>query len=194
VRTAEFKGKVGLEAVRGVKTVTEIAQEYGVHPVLVCQRKKEILDNAAPLFDARRGLKLVDESSPEDKLYREIGRLKMQVDRLKKNRGLPQAERSHWIEREDKVPLAMQCELAGVPRSSGHTLMEAVCRRQLADAEELKLRALIDEEYTKHPFYGSRRMVVFLRNGSHVVDRKRVPRLMRSMGLAGKAPGKEHCA
>jgi len=34
VHSAEFKAKVGLEAVRGVKTVTEIAQEYGVHPVL----------------------------------------------------------------------------------------------------------------------------------------------------------------
>jgi transposase-like protein len=55
VHTAEFKGKVGLEAVRGVKTVTEIAQEYGVHPVLVGQWKKEILDNAAALFEAKRG-------------------------------------------------------------------------------------------------------------------------------------------
>ena len=35
VHSPEFKGKVGLEAVRGVKTVTEIAQEFGVHPVLV---------------------------------------------------------------------------------------------------------------------------------------------------------------
>ena len=87
VHTTEFKGKVGLEAVRGVKTVTEIAQEYGVHPVLVGQWKKEILDNAAALFDAKRGPKPVDESSPEDKLYGEIGRLKMQVDWLKKKLG-----------------------------------------------------------------------------------------------------------
>ena len=55
VHTAEFKAKVGLEAVRGLKTVTEIAQEYGVHPVLVGQWKKEILENAGALFDARRG-------------------------------------------------------------------------------------------------------------------------------------------
>jgi transposase-like protein len=87
VHTAEFKGKVALEAVRGVKTVTEIAQEYGVHPVLVSQWKKEILDNAAALFDAKRSPKPVDESSPEDKLYGEIGRLKMQVDWLKKKLG-----------------------------------------------------------------------------------------------------------
>lgn len=40
VHTAEFKAKVGLEAVRGIKTVTEIAQEFGVHPVLVGQVEK----------------------------------------------------------------------------------------------------------------------------------------------------------
>ena len=102
---------------------------------------------------------------------------------------MTQAERSQWIERCDEVPLAMQCELAGVPRSSVYRRMDAACRVQLEDAEELKLRELIDEEYTSHPFYGSRRMVVFLRNGGHVVNRKRVQRLMRSMGLAGMAPG-----
>lgn len=87
VHTAEFKAKVGLEAVRGLKTVTEIAQEYGVHPVLVGQWEKEILENANALFDVKRGPKPVDESSPEDKLYSEIGKLKMQVDWLKKSLG-----------------------------------------------------------------------------------------------------------
>jgi putative transposase len=83
----------------------------------------------------------------------------------------------------------MQCELAGVPRSSVYRRMDAACRVQLEDAEDLKLRELIDEEYTSHPFYGSRRMTVFLRQGGQLVNRKRVQRLMRSMGLAGMAPG-----
>ena len=48
---------------------------------------------------------------------------------------------------------------------------------------------LIDEEYTRHPFYGSRRMVIFLGKAGHLVNRKRVQRLMRVMGLAGMAPG-----
>ena len=51
----EFKAKVGLEAVRGVKTINEIAQEYGVHPVLVGQWKKEILEQAGTLFEASAG-------------------------------------------------------------------------------------------------------------------------------------------
>jgi hypothetical protein len=57
------------------------------------------------------------------------------------------------------------------------------------DEVDLLLRALIDEEYTRRPFYGSRRMVVFLRARGHRVNRKRVQRLMRELGLAGMAPG-----
>jgi transposase len=45
-RTAEFKAKVGLEVVRGVKTINEISQTYGVHPTQVGQWKKEILERA----------------------------------------------------------------------------------------------------------------------------------------------------
>ena len=81
---ADFKAKIGLEAVRGVKTINEIAQEHNVHPQLVTQWKKEILENASSLFDTKRGPKPVDESSPEDKLYSEIGRLKLEADWLKK--------------------------------------------------------------------------------------------------------------
>jgi len=57
------------------------------------------------------------------------------------------------------------------------------------DEEDLLLCRLIDEEYTRRPFYGSRRMVVCLSRLGHIVNRKRVQRLMRTMGLAGMAPG-----
>jgi putative transposase len=55
-------------------------------------------------------------------------------------------------------------------------------------AEQLLLQ-LLDEQYTRNPFYGSRKMVIFLRKLSHVINRKRVQRLMRCLGLAGMAPG-----
>jgi transposase-like protein len=88
VHTAEFKAKVGLEAVRGMKTISEIAQAYGVHPVLVGQWKKEILEHAGALFESKRGPKpKTDDKSGEDRLYGEIGRLKMEVDWLKKKLG-----------------------------------------------------------------------------------------------------------
>ena len=86
--TAEFKSKVGLEAVRGVKTVSEIAQAYSVHPQLVGQWKKEILESAGALFETKRGPKPAEDKSDEDRLYGEIGRLKMEVDWLKKKLGV----------------------------------------------------------------------------------------------------------
>jgi putative transposase len=99
------------------------------------------------------------------------------------------AERAQWVERDDEMPLTLQCELAGVPRSSVYRRMETATRQQCLDEEDSQLRALIDEEYTNRPFYGSRRMVVFLRGRGHSINRKRVQRLMREMGLAGMAPG-----
>jgi putative transposase len=48
---------------------------------------------------------------------------------------------------------------------------------------------LIDEEYTRHPFYGSRKMVVFLKQRGYEANRKRIQRLMREMGVQGICPG-----
>ena len=57
VHSPEFKAKVGLEAVRGMKTINEIGQEYGVHPGQVGDWKKEILEQAKTLFEGKRGPK-----------------------------------------------------------------------------------------------------------------------------------------
>jgi putative transposase len=57
------------------------------------------------------------------------------------------------------------------------------------DEETLLLLKEIDAEYTRHPFYGSRRMVVYLHRLGHLVNRKRVQRLMGILGLVGMAPG-----
>lgn len=103
---------------------------------------------------------------------------------------MSQEARLGWIESNAAAPpLTRQCELAGVPRATVYRRLDAASRQVHEDEVDLKLRALIDEEYTSHPFYGSRRMVVFLQTYGHVVNRKRVQRLMREMGLAGMAPG-----
>ena len=90
-----------------------------------------------------------------------------------------------WIERGGAIALSRQCELADVSRASVYR--RTIEREQ--DEEDLLLCRLIDEEYTRRPFYGSRRMVVHLSKLEHIVNRKRVQRLMRTMGLAGMAPG-----
>ncbi|TKB60396.1 MAG: hypothetical protein E8D48_13390 [Nitrospira sp.] len=57
VHSAEFKAKVGMEAVRGVKTLNEIGQQYGVHPVVVGQWKKELIERAATVERLWRSVK-----------------------------------------------------------------------------------------------------------------------------------------
>ena len=82
------KAKVALEAIQGQKTVNQIAQEFSVHPTQVGLWKKTIQENAQTLFDNKRGPKSVKDSDNTDRLYSEIGRLKMELDWLKKKSGL----------------------------------------------------------------------------------------------------------
>lgn len=86
--SAQYKAKVALEAVRGVKTINELAQEFGVHPTQIGLWKKELQDHAASLFETKRGPKPVDASASPERLYSEIGRLKMDLDWLKKKSGI----------------------------------------------------------------------------------------------------------
>jgi len=90
-----------------------------------------------------------------------------------------------WIAQDEPMSITRQCELAQIPRATFYGRQHEV----QANDEDLLYMRLIDEEYTRHPFYGSRRMVVFLTRGGYVVNRKRVQRLMQLMGLAGMAPG-----
>ncbi len=86
--TGEFKAKVAFEAIRGIKTVNEIGQDYGVHPTQVGTWKKALQEQAPSLFDAKRGPKPADPSASPERLYSEIGRLKMELDWLKKKSGI----------------------------------------------------------------------------------------------------------
>ena len=88
--TSQYKTKVALEAVRGVKALNEIAQEYSVHPTQVSEWKRELLAQAPTIFETKRGPKTVDPSASPERLYSEIGRLKMELDWLKKKSGIDQ--------------------------------------------------------------------------------------------------------
>lgn len=82
------KAKVALEAVKGSKTVNEIAQEYGVHPTQVGLWKKALLENSSQLFDVKRGIKAIDPQSDPERLYAKIGQLNMELEWLKKKSGI----------------------------------------------------------------------------------------------------------
>jgi len=98
---------------------------------------------------------------------------------------MPVDTRKLWVNANEPMALTRQCELAGVARSTAYV----PCPTETVDEHELMLLSLIDEEYTRHPFFGSRKMVVALRRMGYTVNRKRVQRVMRLLGLAGMAPG-----
>jgi putative transposase len=81
-----------------------------------------------------------------------------------------------------ELSVRRQCELLGVNRSTLY--YEAVPET----AENLRLMRLLDEQYTKHPFYGSRKLTEWLVKQGHEVNRKRVQRLLRVMGLEAIYP------
>ena len=83
--SAEFKAKVALEAIRGERTIHELAAQYGVHPVHITHWKKVILEEVPTLFSSRRGGKPKEEEALQAALYQQIGPLKVELDRLKKN-------------------------------------------------------------------------------------------------------------
>jgi putative transposase len=88
-----------------------------------------------------------------------------------------------WVDAEDAaLSVSQQCELLELSRSSYYY------EPAKETAENLALMALIDREYTAHPFYGSRRMATWLQGEGHEVNRKRVQRLMRLMGLEAIYP------
>jgi transposase-like protein len=81
--TGAFKAKVGLEALRGIKTVGQIAREYEIHPVQVTQWKGVVRDRLPELFESRQTVEQ-DGEQVVAQLHEKIGQLTVEVDWLKK--------------------------------------------------------------------------------------------------------------
>lgn len=82
-----LKAKVALEAIKGLRSINEIASEYEVHPNQVSQWKKQFQDNAENLFSKTDKKSKEDRTSDEmnEKLYAKIGKLEMELEFLKKS-------------------------------------------------------------------------------------------------------------
>lgn len=78
-----FKAKVALAACRGEKTTAQLAAEFSVHAGQVTAWKRQLLEGVAELFEDGRG-KRAEVATNEEELYEQIGRLKMEVEWLKK--------------------------------------------------------------------------------------------------------------
>jgi len=86
--SAEFKARVALEALKGLKTVNELGSTYGVHPTQMAHWKHRLQKEMAEIFSARRAKREPAQEALQAQLYQQIGPLKVELDWLNKKAGL----------------------------------------------------------------------------------------------------------
>jgi putative transposase len=180
---AAFKAKVALEALRGEKTLAQLSSEFGVHANQIRQWRKQLLEQLPHLFSDRRKKEDGDREELLLELYQQIGQLKVELDWLKKNLRFSVEDKRTLVEPGHAMILvSRQCELLGLSRSAYYY------QAQRDDSYNLQLMNLLDEQFTRAPFYGVDRMTAWLNREGYRVNPKRVRRLMRLMGLEAICP------
>ncbi|MGP0083452.1 MAG: IS3 family transposase [Steroidobacteraceae bacterium] len=174
--SAAFKARVALEAIRGEKTVAEIAAHHEVHPNQVTTWKTQALENMAGIF----GGALVAEDGKE-----QIRQLREKIGELTMERGffvncareISRPERQAMIDGDGELSVKRQAELLDVSRASVYY------RPRPVSARDLKLMRRIDELHLEAPFYGARKIGAQLNREGQEVGRRHVRTLMRRMGI-----------
>jgi putative transposase len=177
-RDAVLKIAVALDALKGGKTLKDIAANHGVHPVQVSAWKKILRESLERIFSGRA--QAPNSPSPEDK----AGELRPRAESLRaehrwmrdKLAGLDLEVRQSLIEpSESSISLRNQCKLLKITRSSLYY------RKKPERMENLRLMAKIRELAEQFPQFGVLRMTKALRDAGQVVNPKRVRRLMRKL-------------
>ena len=86
--SADLKAKIAVEAVKGQRTIQEIASHYSIHPNQVTQWKKQLLDSASEVFSNGRSHGREADEQMKAELYQQVGKLQVELDWLKKKSGL----------------------------------------------------------------------------------------------------------
>ncbi|MFV1514503.1 IS3 family transposase [Phaeobacter sp. JH63H3] len=169
----EFKAKVALEALKGEETVSELASRFGVHPTMIHQWKRALLEGASGVFERggrrRAGQRPPCQNRGAGRRQRFFGQKAQTLDR--------QVRRKMIEPNLPGLSVGKQCALLSISRSSFY--YEPKGESQM----NLDLMRLIDKQFLETPFYGVRQMTWRLRNDDHLVNEKRIRRLMRLMGL-----------
>ncbi len=86
--TGAFKAKLALEAIKGQRTVQELATAHGVHPSQITTWKKQLLASAEDIFSGARERREASDEQEKDELYRQVGKLQVELDWLQKKSGI----------------------------------------------------------------------------------------------------------
>ena len=189
--TAEFKAKCVLELLEGEMTLNEIASKYDILPKSLQQWKKQFLENASLAFDKSAVVKEYKE---------EIEKLKKEKDKTSKKLGEVIVERDFVVEKLKSlvssnhrakaantklaISLNRQLQLLSVSKTAYYyTPVEP-----FASKEDKVLLDAIDKIHTKHPYYGTRRVVKLLNRLGFIVGRKLVKKAFEFMGIQALYP------
>ena len=163
--------------------MNELASEYGVHPNLIREWKKHLLSELPQVFNSRKGEEQKTLEEERDRLFQQIGQLQYELTWLKKKLAWTTDQKRQAIEADEpRLSVRRQCDLLGLSRGSWHYTSRG------ESPENLQLMRLLDEQYTRTPFYGVLRMTAWLQRQGYVVNEKRVRRLLRTMGLMAIYP------
>tara|TARA_Y100000310_G_C20600706_1_gene772859 strand:- start:1094 stop:1378 length:285 start_codon:yes stop_codon:yes gene_type:complete len=86
--SASLKARAALETIRGERSLNEIASSYGIHTTQLRQWKKQVLESVSDVFTDKRNRSKKADEELVDRLYQQIGQLKVELDWLKKKTGI----------------------------------------------------------------------------------------------------------
>jgi len=161
----EFKSKIVLEILKEEKTLSQLSSEYGVHTTQLKKWKKEVLENLPQLFDKRNRSheKRLRKANPG--LVRRDWPSGHTTVLVEKNLAysMNREQRMALVEWDNpEIPIATQARLLSLNRASLYYKPVG------PSPEEIAIKRRIDEIYTEHPYYGSRRITAQLRREGHL--------------------------